>query len=132
MRQKIQLKTMLLIAGLILALGIAGASIGSRNNNKQTSMTPTTSQSDPENSETKKTEYLSYQGEDGKTALELLKSEAEVETKSSSLGEYVVSINGNDGGGSKYWLFYVDGRESPVGAGSYTTKSGETIEWKLQ
>ncbi len=85
-----------------------------------------------ENSELQKTEYLSYKGEDGKTALELLKSEAEVETKSSSLGDYVTSINGNDGDGSKFWLFYVNGKEATVGADKYITKSGETIEWKLQ
>ncbi len=79
-----------------------------------------------------KTENVTYQGEDGKTALELLKAHAQVETKTSSLGELVTAINGNDGGGTKFWLFYVNGVESQVGAGAYMTKTGETIEWKLK
>ena len=79
-----------------------------------------------------KTESISYRGEDGKTALELLKTNATAVTKTSSIGEYVTSINGNDGGGKKYWLFFVDGKESSLGAGAYVTKSGENIEWKLQ
>lgn len=82
--------------------------------------------------EIKPTEFVSYKGVDGKSALELLKGQARVETKSSSLGEYVTSINGNDGGGQKYWMFYVDGKEATVGADAYMTKNSETIEWKLQ
>lgn len=78
------------------------------------------------------TTYVSYQGEDDKTALELLKANADAKTETSSLGEYVTAINGNDGGGTKYWLFYIDGKESVVGAGAYITKNGELIEWKLQ
>lgn len=75
---------------------------------------------------------LTYQGQDGKNALELLKTHAQVQTKSSSLGDYVTSINGNDGGGTKYWIFYVNGKESQVGAGAYVTHTGDHIEWKLQ
>ena len=78
------------------------------------------------------TTSLTYQGEDGKTALELLKTHAQVESKSSSLGDYVTSINGNDGGGTKYWMFYVDGKEAAEGAGTYQTHTGEKVEWKLQ
>lgn len=78
------------------------------------------------------TTHLSYEGQDGKTALELLKAKADAQTKSSSLGEYVTAINGNDGGGTKYWLFYVNGKEAAEGAGTYVTHAGETIEWKLQ
>jgi flagellar basal body-associated protein FliL len=88
----------------------------------------------PAKTETKKapTTRLSYQGQEGKTALELLKQKAKVETKSSSLGEFVVSINGNGGGGKKYWLFYINDQEAQVGAGAYVTKNTDTIEWRLQ
>lgn len=75
---------------------------------------------------------IGYKGEDGQTALALLKKHAQVQTKSSSIGDYVTSVNGNDGGGSKYWMFYVNGQESQVGAGTYVTKSSDQIEWKLQ
>jgi len=76
---------------------------------------------------------ISYKGEDGKTALELLKSKYKVETQSfSSGGEFVKTINGTAPDSSHYWSFYINGVESSVGAGSYTTKSSDTIEWKLK
>lgn len=76
--------------------------------------------------------YVKYQGEAGETALDLLKKHADVETEDSEFGEFVTAVNGEDGGGEKYWLFYVGGKEASVGAGDYVTKDGETIEWKLQ
>lgn len=75
---------------------------------------------------------ISYDGQEGRTALELLKEQAEVETEDSDFGEFVKAINGEDGGGDKYWIFYADGQMASVGAGEYQTKDGETIEWKLQ
>lgn len=75
---------------------------------------------------------VNYQGEDGKTALELLKKHAKVQTKTSSMGEFVTSINGNDGGGKKYWTFYLNGQMAQEGAGAYVSKSTDKIEWRLQ
>lgn len=86
----------------------------------------------PEAKPATKTDHITYQGEEGKTALVLLKTRAKVVVKSSSLGDYVTSVNGNDGGGKKYWLFYVNGKEADTGAGAYITKATDTIEWKLQ
>jgi len=77
-------------------------------------------------------QYVTYHGVAGRTALELLKSHATVQTKTSSYGEFVTSINGNDGGGKKYWTFYVNGAEAQTGAGVYITTDSDTIEWKLQ
>ena len=80
-----------------------------------------------------KTTLVSYDGIEGKTALEIFKTKATVVTKTATgLGEYVISVNGNDGGGTKYWLFFVNGKEAEVGAGSYITHSNDKIEWKLQ
>lgn len=77
---------------------------------------------------------VSYVGKKGATALLQLKETAEgVVTKSSSYGEYVDAIgersSGEDG---KYWTFYVDGKLASVGAGVYTAKGGEKIEWKFE
>jgi hypothetical protein len=77
------------------------------------------------------TTYLAYQGQTGRNALEILKEEAVAQTKQSSYGEFVTSINGNDGGGKQYWILYVNGVESSVGAGSYVTQGTDKIEWKL-
>jgi hypothetical protein len=77
---------------------------------------------------------VSYVGQKGVTALAQLKDVAEgVVTKSSSYGDYVNAIgertSGSDG---KYWTFYVDGKLASVGAGAYTAKGGEKIEWKFE
>jgi hypothetical protein len=77
--------------------------------------------------------YISYKGVQGKNALALLQTHAQVSVKSSSYGPYVDAINGVRGGTSgKYWMFYVNGKQASVGAGSYITKVGDFIEWKFQ
>lgn len=80
----------------------------------------------------KQSNSFTYQGETGKNALELLKANADVQTETSDFGEMVTSINGQAGGGDKYWAFFVNGEMSSVGAADYATKDSETIEWKLQ
>jgi hypothetical protein len=76
--------------------------------------------------------YIKYSGQDGQNALILLKKHAQVQTKHYSFGDLVTSIDGTVGNGPKYWTFYLNGKEASVGAGSYTTKSTDKIEWKLQ
>jgi len=76
---------------------------------------------------------VTYQGQENKTALELLKQKADVVTKDSSYGPYVHSINGVQGGtGGKYWTFYVNGKMAQVGANTYITKGGDKVEWKFE
>jgi len=90
--------------------------------------------SDTSTAVTQSTNTISYQGEDAKNALDLLKSHATVETTTDpSLGEYVTSVNGVKGGtNNKYWIMYVNGQSSSVGASDYVTKSTDTIEWKFE
>jgi hypothetical protein len=79
------------------------------------------------------TNYLTYQGVSGKTALELLQAHAKVEIKNDpQYGAEVIGINGTRQGNNKYWSFYVNGKMAQVGAGSYHATSGDKIEWKLQ
>jgi len=113
-----------ILAGVLIII-VAGAGIDVAAHHQTSTKTVTVTQQAP-------TTHLAYRGQDGKTALALLKQHATVVTKSSSLGEYVVSINGNNGGGSKYWIFYVNGQESQVGADAYTTKNTDLVQWKLQ
>ncbi len=77
---------------------------------------------------------VKYSGIEGKTVLELLSAYGnKVETKSSSMGDYVDSINGIKGGTEgKYWLFYVNGEMPTLGADQYITATGDSVEWKLQ
>lgn len=75
---------------------------------------------------------LSYEGQGGQNALTLLKKHARVQTKHYSFGDMVVSINGVQGNGPKYWTFYINGKMASVGAGTYVTKSADRLAWKLQ
>ena len=75
---------------------------------------------------------ISYHGQQGVDALTLLKQHATVTVKHYSFGDLVTSINGSAGNGPKYWILYINDKESQVGAGAYTTKDGDTLKWKLQ
>ena len=75
---------------------------------------------------------LSYHGQQGIDALTLLRRHAAIGVRHYSFGDMVTSINGVTGAGPKYWTFYVNGTEATSGAGSYITKSSDTITWKLQ
>ena len=74
--------------GAILVLGLGVWGIGQQTHTKTTTTTKPVSASVVK----APTTYVKYQGVEGKTALELLKTHAKVQTKSSSLGDFVVSI----------------------------------------
>lgn len=76
---------------------------------------------------------VSYEGKNDKTALELLKDSHKVETKEfSGMGEFVTAIDGVEAeDGKNFWAFYVNGEMAAEGAGTYKTKDGEKIEWRL-
>jgi len=77
-------------------------------------------------------DIIKYNGQEGKNALEILKSKYTVETKSfGSVGEFVESINGIKPDSKHFWEFFVNGKSSSIGAGSYITKSTDVLEWKL-
>lgn len=74
----------------------------------------------------------SYQGEEGKNAMELLRAKfTGITTTKSGNAEFVKGINGLEAGAKQYWSFYVNGKAASVGASDYQTKSTDTIEWKL-
>lgn len=76
---------------------------------------------------------VSYDGQTGKTALELLQSLTEVVTEKSDFGDFVAGINGITADGkTEYWSFYVNGGYASEGAGTYKTTDGEKIEWRLE
>lgn len=123
-------KVISIITAAVITIGVAGGVVAWQNNSDNET---TNTQASTVVATEQKTDKVSYDGVTGKTALEILKTNATVVTKNDpSLGEYVVSINGEDGNGSKYWLYYVDGKAATVGAGEYKTKTGENIEWRLE
>jgi len=74
---------------------------------------------------------ISYQGQEGKTAMELLKASHQVEATPFDFGDMVTSIDGVKPDSSQFWAFYVNGQASMVGADAYQTKNGDQITWKL-
>lgn len=75
---------------------------------------------------------LTYKGQDGKTALELLQKAAKIVESGTGENAFVTSINGTAANPkNQYWEFDVNGKAATAGAGSYTTKSTETITWKI-
>jgi hypothetical protein len=73
-----------------------------------------------------------YDLQEGKTALDLLKTTHQVQTKEyAGIGEFVESIDGIKPDSNHFWAFYVNGKSSDVGASSYKPQNGDKIEWKL-
>ena len=66
------------------------------------------------------------------TALDTLQSTKTIETKDSSFGKFVESIDGVKGDDKNFWAFYVNGAQSQVGASSYQLKPNDKVEWKYE
>lgn len=76
---------------------------------------------------------ISFNGQEGKTALEALKSFHNVETKSyGELGEFIDSIDSIKPDAKHFWAFYVNGKNSSTGAGEYNTHDDDTLEFKVE
>jgi hypothetical protein len=78
---------------------------------------------------------LSYPGEDGRTALDLLlENDPDAEVEGEGEQAMVTGINGRtaDDAKNEFWALYVDGEQAQVGAGSLETSDGQTITWKLE
>lgn len=75
---------------------------------------------------------VSYQGQEGKTVLELLEAGHAVETEKSDLGVLVKKIDGVGGDSGTFWLYYVDGQPAPMAADKYMTENGQQIEWRYE
>lgn len=76
---------------------------------------------------------ISYKGVEGKNALELLKSNYDVNTEDfPGVGEMVNTIDGKTPTDKQFWGFYVNGEMAQVGAGDYITEPSDKITWKLE
>ncbi|MBW3568602.1 DUF4430 domain-containing protein [Candidatus Parcubacteria bacterium] len=138
--QKIS-KTALGLAALaaVILIGVAAVWVYNANNVKAPEPAETVSQQTQTEPAQNKISFsqdgkiVAYQGEQGKTALEILKSLTEVETEESSIGEFVTTINGVKADGTtQFWAFYVNGKQAAEGAGTYKTSPDEKIEWRIE
>ena len=75
--------------------------------------------------------HILYEGEEGKTVLELLETTAEsVATKGQGEELLVTTINSIEGGREgRYWLYYVNGEAGLISASRMNTVEGDSVEW---
>jgi len=120
----------LVIGVLVLVGGGAGAYYLTQNNTASNNQSQTAKTS--EEKATWIDNVLTYKGQDGKTALELLEQSATIVKSGEGEMAYITSINNLAANPSnEYWSFNVNGTPASVGAGSYVTKSTDTITWKI-
>ena len=125
-KQKATLIRLIVLAcGALLIVGLGAIWVfGVRATDTPASATITTQQP---------VDRVAYIGTKGLSILTQLRQVAQVETQTSSYGEYVTGINGLQGGtDGKYWTYYIDGKLATVGAASYTSIGGERVEWKFE
>ena len=69
----------------------------------------------------------------GQTALEVLDATHQITTQDyGSMGKFVLSIDGVAPDNKHFWAFYVNGKQSNVGASFYKLLANDKIEWKLE
>lgn len=82
--------------------------------------------------EAEQVKTISYDGVEGKTALELLVLEHQANYQTSELGAFVNEIDGIKNTSDTFWMFYVNGNLAEVSADKYVTKAGDIMEWKYE
>lgn len=75
---------------------------------------------------------ISYAGEEGKTAFELLEQHHEVTSESSSMGVFVKAIDSVAIGNGYYWLISVNDTMAMSAADKIMTKSTDSIRWHFR
>jgi len=77
---------------------------------------------------------VAYAGEDDKTALEILSSICELETKTlpNRSDIVVISIAGITATSPDYWAMYINGTRALLGPNHLKTATTDTIQWQLE
>ena len=78
------------------------------------------------------TKVVEYQGKEGQTVYDLLKSNNEVQADISSFGVMVKGINGLSQTDKEFWTYTVNGVSAEVGADKYVTKNNDKVKWELK
>ncbi len=86
---------------------------------------------------TKDVKPVSYQGETGKTVLELLQRNHKVDTRDSSIGTLITGIDGvanvqTSATNGKAWIYYVDDQQGISAPNEAQTQDGQTVEWRYE
>ena len=125
-KKKFGLTNQLIAALVIIVIVIAGFVINLKYRKAATAPTDSAVANIGANSQA-----ISYTGEEGKNAYDLLKSKYTVVAEETAYGPLVKSINGQTATDSTFWSFKINGELAQVGAQQYVTKSTDTITWEL-
>ncbi len=69
----------------------------------------------------------------GESAFDIMSRTHTVQTKKYTFGELIETIEGiANGTDNKYWIFYVNGAQSTIGAVEYKVMPNDTIEWRFE
>ncbi|WP_454043633.1 DUF4430 domain-containing protein [Cellulosimicrobium sp. Marseille-Q8652] len=130
------------LTSLLLAAGLlAGCSSADDAGDATPSASPSATESStaeesgaPDDASSDEAPEFSYEGEEGRMALDLL-LEADPSAEVTGEGEnaFVTAVDGVAADpDSEFWALYVNGEMATVGAGSLETKDGDEITWKLE
>jgi len=109
----------IIVVGLI---GLAGFLVDNRNQkNAQTASEKIAGE-----------QIVSYDGVNGKNALEILKSTADIRTEETVIGVFVTKINGIENDNEHYWMFYVNNELANVSADQYQTNDTDKVQWRYE
>lgn len=125
----------LLPAAALTATLAAGLLAGCASAQTPGSPSGTTTVAAPAPSPSAAADELSYPGQDGKTALELLlAADPSAQVTGTGKNAFVTGIKGRvaDDAKHEFWALSVDGKQAQVGAGSLVTQTGQTITWKIE
>jgi len=112
----------IIVAIAVLALfGVGGGVYLNRSQSNQTAQTAAI-----------ESKVINYDGVEGKTAYDLLKSNYQVDASESSFGVMVNSINGLKSTSKEFWLYSVNGQQPDVAADKYVTHQGDRVTWEYK
>ena len=117
-------KNIKIVVGILIGLVLIGGGYGLWFKTHQQTSTPQVSSA--------QTSVITYDGEEGRTVYDLLKSKYQVEASESSFGVMVNSINGLKATSTKFWLYSVNGTQLDVAADQYKTHNTDKVTWEYK
>ena len=130
-----------IIAAMIIVAVLGGGYFVSTNLQQKDEVTPSTTQQKVQKIKAtlvvkpgdKDSTEQEVEIEKSKTALDLTKKAAAVETSGEGEMAFITSIGGRaaDASRNEFWELVINDESSQVGAGSYVVKDGDKIEWRI-
>ena len=73
-----------------------------------------------------------YDGVNGKTVFEVLKTTHDVDYTDSDMGVFINSIDGIKNEGGKYWRYYINDEPGKVASDKAVLSDSDKVEWQYK